>query len=102
MSKIDRILERNPNWPELVQPEYGYLEVAEPNHVSFVSASQPGWDDLFRYPSNNEVSDAIDAMEIGQEIVVVLEVDAPPEDEADWYVEFEVVNLPVPIPVPEE
>jgi hypothetical protein len=104
--KIDQILECNPNWSELVKAERGYLHVSEPNHVRFVSSSEPGWDDLFKYPLNNEISGAIDTIDIEpeiQEIVVVLEEDADADDpESDWKVSYEVVALPVPIPVPEE
>lgn len=102
MSKIDQILERNPNWLELVKPELGYLYVSEPNHIQFVSTSEPDWDELFRYPLNNEISGAIDVMDVGREIVVVLHEEAPEDAEADWYLSYEVVPLPVPISVPEQ
>jgi hypothetical protein len=102
MSTIWSILERNPNWSELVRPERGYLHLEEPNHIRFVSASEPGWDVLFRYPSNHEISAAIDFIEIGKEIVVVLEEDASPDDEADYHLSYEVVPLPAAIAVPEE
>ena len=102
-NKILQVLERNPNWHELVKPEYGYLSVAEPNYISFVSAEEPYWDQLFKYPLNNEVSDAIDTACIGEEIVAVLVEDIEPPDEmGSYFVYFEVLELPAPISVPED
>lgn len=101
MSKIYEILDRNPNWSDLVRPEPGYLSISE-NHVSFVSASEPDWDVEFRYPLNNEVAGAVDCAEIGEEIVAVMTEDIPDSEEGAWHVLYEVVSLPTPIPVPED
>jgi hypothetical protein len=107
MSSIHEILDRNPNWHELIKAEYGYLKVAENGYMRFVSASECDWDILFRYPFNNEILGVIDSMEIGQEVVVVLEGDAPPdappdEDLNTYWLYYEVIKLPIPIPVDED
>jgi hypothetical protein len=68
--------------------------------------SEPGWDDLFRHVEDDEISGAIDKMDIHpeiQEIVVVLQEDGDEDDPgSDWKVSCDIVVLPIPIPVPEE
>jgi len=109
---IKEILAGIPNWHELVLAKYGYLKVnlGEPSHVYFVSASKLEWEDpdddtfwenVFLYGNeefNEEIWDAIERIEVGKEILVVVDEDAPNNKEVDWYRYFEVIPLPVPIP----
>ena len=103
---IREILDRYPHWPQFVIPEPGYLKVAENGNMRFVLASTPGFYSGFK-DDCDEILDAMDDAELGKEVVVLLEGSAiEPEDEnwdfGEFWLYYEVVDLPIPLPVDDD